>query len=302
MIAYSTMHPGDVTFLDTVESYLKKVGLPANVSPQEKLVIYDQYRDSLYSYDVQCLPRVADKIINSDLDVDNEARALWVAFSHHVMDPIFTSFMMQYLNSRQDYNLNGQIGSLISNVLNKYVEEHTEKDAKKKDKKEESSVPNFEEIRHLEIALEDLLGANAMKIQVRCVNLTHPEALFIASCLAMNNKNTLKELINSDLSITADIFDLLLDPDNIIKASLTLLKADVPSKLTTNQTAFLESLKRWLFDKLDMIPGGKVTLYQYLVGTYGSVKPDVSPYYIQIKDCGGSKPNLLEVAKQIVNK
>lgn len=303
--AYSTAYPGDVTFLDTVESYLRKQGMPAGISPQEKLVLFDQSRDALYSYDVQCLPRIVDKIINADMDIDNEARALWIAFSHHVMDPVFVSFMMKYLTSREDYTLNGQIGALISRVLNKYIEEHMqkEKDKKKdKDKKDDGTVPTFEEIRHLEIALEDLLGSNAARISVRCVNLSHPEALFIASCLAMNNKNTLTELINSDLSITADIFDLLKDPDKMVKNSLLLLKADVPSKLSANQSAFLESLKRWLFDKLDLIPGGKVILYQYLVGTYGSVKPDVSPYYIQIKDCGGSKPNLLEVAKQIVNK
>lgn len=301
--AYSQMYPGDVTFLDTVESYLRKVGIPAAVSPQEKLVIYDQHRDALYSYDVQCLPRVADKILNSDMDIDNEARALWIAFSNHVMDPVFTSFMMQYLSSRKDYVLNGKIGALISRVLDKYVEEHMpkEKDKKKKVDSEETA-PNFEEIRHLEIAMEDLLGANAAKIAVRCVNVSHPEALFIASCLAMDNKGSLKELINSDLSITADIFDLIENPDNMIKSALTLLKADIPSKLSSNQSAFLESLKRWLFNKLDHTPGGKIVCYQYLVGVYGSVKPDVSPYYIQIKDCGGSYPSLLEVAKQIVNK
>ena len=75
-----------------------------------------------------------------------------------------------------------------------------------------------------------------------------------------------------------------------------------PTKPTANQSAFLESLKRWVFRMLDTIPGGTTVGYQYLVGVYGSVKPDVSPYYIQIKDCGGSYPSLLEVAKQIVNK
>lgn len=305
-MVYSQMYPGDVNFLDSVDTYLQKIGVPRGISPQERLTIAEQARTSLYSYDVQCLPRIADKILEADMETDQEARALWLAFQHHVMDPVFIQFTMQFLFARNDPSLNGKIGALLSKFLNKYVEEHLtkkdDKDKKGKDKVEEKA-PNFEEIKHIEAAVEELLGRTANSIQVECGNLTHPEALFIAACIAMNSQKTIKEILDADIPITADLFtNLHVNPGNLVTGSLTLLKADVPTKPTANQSAFLESLKRWVYTKLDTIEGGSTVCYQYLVGVYGSVKPDVSPYYIQIKDCGTMYANLLPVAKQIVNK
>lgn len=308
MLAYSQLYPGDVTFLDSLESYLRKLNVSAYATPQERLTITEQARSSLYSYDAQCLPRVAEKILEADMEVDQEARGLWIAFSNHVMDPIFVDIMMQFLRSRNDPALNGMIGALLSKVIDKHISANWSEDKKKKDKKlkdaaeTDDALPDFEEVKHIQAAIEELLGPTANSIQVRCGNLTHPEALFIASCLAMNSQKTLKEILATDLPITADIFGNLRDPDPVIKGSLKLLKADIPTKPTANQTAFLESLKRWIYTMLEKIPGGTTVCYQYLVGVYGSVNPDVSPYYIQIKDCGTMYTNLLTVAKQIVNK
>lgn len=298
-MVYSQQYPGDVNFLDSIDSYMRKIGVPMNLSPQERLTITEQARNTLYSYDVQCLERVAVKILESDLETDNEAKGLWIAFKNHVMDPIFVQIMMQYLYTRNTPTINGRIGALLSRVVDQYVEEHW--DPKKKGNKDEA-VPTFEEIDHIKAAIETLLGQTANNLQTKCGNLNHIEALFIAACLAMNSKDTISEILRADTAITADIFKDLTDPDPIIRASLKLLKADVPTKPTKNQEAFLESLKRWIFDKLNDIPGGDTVLYQYLVDVYGSVKPDVSPYYIQIKDCGTTRTHLLTVAKQIVNK
>lgn len=304
MLAYSQTYPGDVTFLDSLESYMRKLNVSPMASPQERLAITENARSTLYSYDVQCLPRVTDKILEADMESDQEARGLMIAFRNHVMDPMFVNIMIQFLRTRNDSALNGRIGALLSKVVDKYIEEHWKKDDKKsKDKdKSETGTPDFDEIKHIQAAIEELLGPTANAIQVRCGNLTHPEALFIASCIAMNSQQTLKEILKYDLPITADIFGNLTDPDPIIRGSLTLLKADVPSKPTANQSAFLESLKRWIYTMLEKIPGGTTVCYQYLVGVYKSVSPDVSPYYIQIKDCGTMYTNLLTVAKQIVNK
>lgn len=304
---YSQMYPGDVNFLDSVESYLRKIGVPNGVSPQEKLAITESARNTLYSYDVQCLPHISEKILNADMEVDGEARALWIALCNHVMDPAFISIMMQFLQARNDSKVNGLVGALLSKVLDRYLTEHW-KNAKKDDKKDgkkdakngDNTTPDFEEVKHIQAAVESLLGATAAKVQTSCGNLTHPEALFIAACLAMNSQDSIKEILRSDLPITADIFQLLEPPDNIVRGAVLLLKADVPTKPTNNQSAFLESLKRWTYDKLNGI--STTQAYQWLVDVYGSMKPDVSPYYIQIKDCGTSKSNLLQVAKQIVNK
>lgn len=307
-MVYSQMYPGDVNFLDSVDTYLQKTGVPRGITPQERLAIAEQARTSLYSYDVQCLPRIAQKILESDLETDREANALWIAFQHHVMDPVFVQFTMQYLNTRSDVTINGQVGALLSKVVEQYLTEHwqkkDEKDAKKKDKEEPKATPDFQEIKHIQVAIEQLLGTTANAIQVECGNLTHTEALYIAACIAMNSKETIKEILRSDLAITAELFTNIhmTNVGNMVTAALRFLKADIPTKPTANQSAFLESLKRWVYKMLDSVDGGSTVCYQYLVDVYGSVKPDVSPYYIQIKDCGTSYPNLLPVAKQIVNK
>ena len=298
---YSSMYPGDANFLDTVDSYLAKIGVPANIPPHERLAIHEQARNALYSYDVQCIPRIADKILNADMTLDQEARALWIAFSHHTMDPSFVKIMMDYLSSRSDLILNGKIGALLSKVLEEFFKTHAPKNEKQKNS-EEATTPEYDEIKHIQIAMEALLGSSASAIQATCGGLSHYEALFIAACLAMNSKETIKEILKSDLSVTANIFDSMMDPDRLVKGALYLLKSEVPSKPSKNQTAFLDSLKRWAFTKLDKIPGGQAVCYQYLVGVYGSVKPDVSPYYIQVKDCGTTYPDLIQVAKQLVNK
>lgn len=307
---YSRMYPDDVNFLDSVESYLRKLGVPNGISPQERLAITEQARNTLYSYDVQCMPRIAKKILEADMEVDQEARALMIALYNHALDPNFIAILMEFLRTKNDASLNGIIGAVLTKVLNQYIEDHWKKDNKKDDKKPKDpkeekkpeATPDFEEIKHLQAAIERLLGDTANTVQVSCGNVTHPEALFIAACIAMNSQESLKEIIRSDLPVTADIFGNLQDPDGIIRGALTLLKADVPSKLTAHQTAFLDSLKRWVYTMLDKIPGGTSMCYSYLVGVYGSVKPDVSPYFIQVKDCGTMYSNLLTVAKQLVNK
>lgn len=313
MVTYSQLYPGDVNFLDTPDTYMQKLGITQFRTPQERLTLTDQSRATLYSYCVQILPRVADKILTADMDSDQEARALWIAFYNHVMDPIFVDIMIQFLRSRSDSSLNGQIGSLLSKVLEKYIKDNKpveekksakdSKDAKEsKEAEEERQNHIFEQIRHIQAAIEELLGGSANTIQVRCGNLTHPEALFIAACLAMNSAKTIKEILDSDIPITADLFDTIRDPNAIIQASLRMLKSEIPTKPTPNQKAFLDSLERWIYNMLNKIPGGATACWQYLVGVYGSVHPDVSPYYIQIKDCGTMYTNLLTVAKQIVNK
>lgn len=306
--AYSQMYPGDVNFLDTVESYLIKSGVQMGLTPQENLAITDQARTALYSYDVQCIPRITDKILNANMDVDPEARALWIAFYNHSLDPIFIKFLMEYLHGRQDAALNGRVGALLTKVLEKYFENklkesQPEKKSDKKDKesKEKKDEVKYEEIEHLQIAIEKLLGSSAIVIEHCCGNITHHEALFVAACIVMNSQTTISEILNSDLPVTADVFNEFTPYDQLVMAALKFPKSEVPTKPTANQTAFLESLKRWVYDKLDSINGGAYKCYQFLVYTYGSVKPDVSPYYIQIKDCGTTKPNLIQAAKQIVN-
>jgi hypothetical protein len=293
---------GSVTFLDSIPSYLKKTGIQIDaMRPEQRLSVLEQARNSLYSYCAQVSPDVAKRILQSDLETDQEAQALMLAMYNHSMDPAFITILMQFLASRNDPSLNGVIGAVLVKVLSQYFETHTPKD---KDKKKDGAQPeiNTSEVKHIQGAVETLLGSMADLIVTTCGNMQHEEALAVAACLAMNNDQTIIELVNSNVPIKATIFDqILANPGGIIQGALLLKKSDLPTKLTPVQTEFLNSLKEWLYDMLDKKPEGSLQLYNYLVSVYGSVKPDLSPYYIQLKDCGTRFTNLIQVAKQISN-
>lgn len=293
---------GSVTFLDSIPSYLKKNGIQIDaMRPEQRLGVLEQARNSLYSYCAQVSPDVAKRILQSDLENDLDARALMLAMYNHSMDPAFITILMQFLVSRNDPSLNGSIGAVLVKVLTHYFDTHTPKD---KDKKKDGSKPDIDtsEVKHIQGAVETLLGSMADLVVTTCGNMQHEEALSVAACLAMNNYQTIIELVNSNVPIKATIFDqVLANPGGIIQGALLLKKSDLPTKLTPVQTEFLNSLKEWLYDMLDKKPEGSLQLYNYLVSVYGSVKPDLSPYYIQLKDCGTRFTNLIQVAKQISN-
>lgn len=292
---------GSVTFLDSLQSYLKKSRIQIDaMRPEQRLSVLDQAKNCLYSYDAQIIGDVAKRILQSDLENDPDAQALMLAMYNHSMDPAFITVVMQYLAARNDPSLNGVVGAVLIKVLGQYYETHTPKDKdKKKDAQPEMDAA---EVRHIQGAVENLLGGMADLIVTTCGNMQHEEALAVAACLAMNNDQTIIELVNSNVPIKASIFDqILANPGGIIQGALLLKKADLPTKLSPVQTEFLNSLKEWLYDMLDKKPEGSLQLYNYLVAVYGSVKPDLSPYYIQLKDCGTRFTNLIQVAKQISN-
>lgn len=303
----------DMIILQSVESYLKTLRTPVIQNPQEKLIVTQQARDYLYSDIVQRVPRVAAYIMAADMETDTIAQGLFMALSKHVLDPVFIDILMQYLMKTNSAEENGIVGALLTKILNKHIESKTKPKpavtappSTKKDKDKDADKKPVEpekidlsDVAHIQRAINTLLGNLADIIITRCGNLTIPEATAIAACIAMNNTDTIKEIVASDLPITAQLFDVVQDPSNLIKASLLLNKADFV-KLSKNQTTFMESLTRWVYDKLNIIP--TQSSYQFLVATYGSIKPDVNNYYIQIKDCGMKYSNLYAVAKQLINQ
>lgn len=299
----------DQVILNSVESYLRNVGAPLPTNPQEKLYVMQSARDALYSDIVQRVPRVAAYIMQNNLEEDQIAKGLFTALCKHAIDPIFIQLLMQYLAQRNDEEENGVTGALLAKIMNKLLDDkkvtakpvQTEKKSDK-DKttavKAEEPTPNTDDIKHIYEAVQCLLGNLASIIATRCGNVTVPEATAIAACIVMNNNDTIKEIMASDLPVSAQIFDIVKDPSNIIKSALNLNKADYV-KLTNNQSNFIETLKKWVYEKLNQIP--TQTSYQFIVAAYGSLKPDVSMKLIQLKDCGTQYSNLLAVAKQIVN-
>ena len=115
----------------------------------------------------------------------------------------------------------------------------------------------------------------------------------------MANNYSIKALIDTNLAVTAKLFDMLdNNGQNKIIVSALNIKKDEFQKLTGNQQAFVDSLKRWIYGKLNSLT--TTTCYQFLVGVYGTIKPtDLSTRLIYIKDCGTSYVNLLQVAKQL---
>lgn len=309
----------DIIILESVDSYLKSINAPMATTPQEKLIITEQARDYLYSEIVRRVPRVAGYLLNADMETNTVAQGLWHALSRHVMDPVFVNLLMQFLSVNNNVDDNGIVGAMLAKMMNKWLEQNWKGDApkpktdaeKKKEAKKDSVIVNTtpvikEEtpkndagpIKHIQAAVNQLLGNLASIICTRCGNLTQYEALGIAACLAMNNKDTITEILASDLPITAQLFDVVFNPTELIRGALLLEKSSV-TKTSTNQQAFLDSLKRWVYDKLNVIP--MLTAQQLLIAVYGGARPDVSKYYIQIKDCGKQYSNLLTVATQMLN-
>ena len=176
----------------------------------------------------------------------------------------------------------------------------TKKDKNKKS--ETSDASDFsnldvEKIAHLQDAVSHLLGPIANIITAKTPNITYTEALAVAAAIATNDQTTLKEIIASELPITADILNIVENPRDLIRAALLLEKKDF-TQVTENQQAFIDSLQRWVFKKLNDIPSNQA--YSFLLWVYGA-KPDTNKYLINVKDCGTSNTNLLTAAKFLTN-
>ena len=308
--------PSDAICLNTVESYLKTLNTPRNLPPEVHLNLVQNARDYLYSEIAQRVPTIAPKILSADLDLDERARALFLALYQHSMDPVFIKILMNYLGTLNKDGKNQTAclvtGALLGRIMNKYITDNTKqttvtttKDNNKKDKKEEvkevttsESTSDFGSIKHIQDAVNMLLGEAANKVAMRCGNLTYAEALSIAACIATNNATTIKEIIASDLPITADVFDIIYNKNELMKAALLLEKKDF-TKLTTNQQKFIDSLERWVFDKLEH-NCTSTQCYNFLLSIYG-VKPDTNKYLINVRDCGTNYSNLLQVVRIMAN-
>lgn len=294
----------DMIILQSVESYLRQLGTQINRTPQETIILTQQARDYLYSDIVRRVPRVAAYLLQADMENDTVAQGLNLSLSKHIMDPVFINLLMQYLNIQNSIDENSITGAYLAKLMNKWIEQNVKTDKPKKEKgekeEETSSANPLEPVMHISNAVDRLLGNIIGMVAAKCPNLTKHQVTAIAACIAMNNNDTIGEVLHSDLPITADVLDIIADPSNILKSALLLEKNDIPAKLSTNQSAFMDSLVRWVYKKLNMIP--TQSSYQFMVAVYGTTSVDVSTKYINPKDCGTQYSNLLTVAKQLINK
>jgi hypothetical protein len=247
------------------------------------------------------------------METDTYAQGLDKSLSRHALDPVFINLLMQYLaksNNREECCITG---AYLVKISTKWIETNVKEEKPAPTKKGEKATEEapkattnkdpLEPIMHIMNAIRALLGGLASYVAVRCNNvLSENQNIAIAACIAMNNKDTLTEIIKSDFPITADIFDvaeLVPDPSNLIRETLLLEQSEIPGKLSTNQQAFVDSLTRWVYKKLNEIPAQAI--YSFLISTYKTNAPKIDTKFINPKSCGTQYSNLLAVAKQIIN-
>lgn len=312
MIHNVRVDDSDAIILQSVESRLKELKVPMNMSPQEKIAATQQVRDYLYSDIVKRVPRVVRYIMAANLETNDVARGLNIALNRHAMDPAFVDLLLQYLGEYNNADDNAIVGAYLCQVIDKFIESNTKAststDKKKiaKAKAENTSNDNndvdnttididTEQIMHLHKAVKHLLGDIIAVVETRCVNLNSIQSMAVASFIAMDNNDTIYRILEADLPVTASIFDVLTYPGNIIKSALLIEKEKVVKAMSDNQKRFLESLKKWVYNKLDIIPAQQC--YIFITSVYGTCMPDANKYYIQLKDCGKQYSNL----KTVVN-
>ena len=310
---YAQITDSDKVILHSLDSYLRAIQMPTNLSPDQLLIFKEQARWQLYSDIAQRVPRVVSYIMSENLETNQTALGLYKSLYHHCLDPKFVDIVMQQLLKTNNANDNAIVGAFMAKIVSKYLDQKEAEMAKAKadEKPKKGEKPTHEpkeqvnmdgsEVAHLYDAVKKLLGSMANAVSIRCGNLDEGDALSIAACIAMNSQCSITEIINSNMSVTADVFDILENPSEVIRGALLLKKSDF-TKLTTEQDAFIQSLKRWVYRRLNQL--NTQVIYQFLVSAYGTMRLDkdqANKYLIFLKDCGTNYSNLLIVAKQIIN-
>lgn len=288
-----TLMNSDDVCLETVESYMRKMGAPIPRTPQEELEIKQYYRDMLYSDIANRLPRVSAYLMENN---DDKAKGLSLALSRHAMDKFFVNIVMQRLATNgflEDAHL---VGALFITIVNNYFETH--KSTSKKDEEvEEQNKKNVKETSHLMEAINVLLKDIIVRVKEICPGLNEQiEVPAVAGAIAVNNQSTLDELMNFKKQLTADIFEIYTDPDKIIRNAL-LMKKNNYLNLNATQKKFVDTLKDFVFKKLDELD--MTQSYSYLLSVYQDYKPKTAEYLICITDVSKAQyPNLHEVVAQ----
>jgi len=305
----------DIVVLQSLESYMASRNVtPNTVRQDEYLRFYETCRDTFYSDIAQRTSRIV-AFINSKPETDDQAKALKLALCQHMRDPIFLQILTKQMERENNPVSRGLVGSMICAAIAQYREEMERKDKldaeaakanKKKDEKVEPVKSNLDEnvcVQMSNVAM-NLLGEVYAYVDRNCVGLGVGDKIAIAAYLAMGNELTVSSLIDSDLPITADILnEPMLTHDNdrlprVYAGILRLQKADYV-KLSVNQTKFVESLTKWIYDRLNSLDMN--LCLQLLVYAYGSAFPAdyVKTCLIQTKDCGTQYPNLLQVTRSM---
>lgn len=306
----------DRIVLESPESFKKKKGIYPAANPADAINQDIVFKNELYSRIAERMPAYALNILSPDNEDNGFVKALGEAITQHIIDPAFISILLQSLEQRHDPDApkaRGVVGALLIDLVTDYIAKgssekaKTSDDSDKKKKKEEDTIDEklhadtAEARRAAHILLDDL----SREVKDVCAELEDHEALLIAGCIAVGGPIALKRIIAMDYPVTADVFNIVMY-DNEVYQSLIIaalrLEADKYTKISANQKAFIESLKRWVFTNLNNLTNPHL-IYDKLVAAYGSQKPEnTKKYLIQVMDCGTSYGYLLSVARQLIVK
>lgn len=292
--------PSDAVIINTVESYMEECHVTMPSSPQQKLYYQEISRDKFYSDIARRMPRVAAHLLTDGEDSDL-AKGLNKALPNHCMDSRYIDILMQFLKkhgSTADCHI---VGAYLVSVADRYFVKHPVKDDKKNpDAVVKAKSDIAKTIAHITNAAALLLHDLKEAVEAFCPGFEQSNSIAIAAALAFENETTLKELIHSDLPVTADVLKVYSKPDRIIISALKLKKKDF-AKLTKNQETFVESLKKFVFTKLNSIEA--YTCFDFLCRIYNSTSPDFNEYLICGTDALKSEyPSLVDAYKEFKTK
>lgn len=300
----------DKVVLENVESFLRTQGIRLSADPKERIFQETRGKEALYSEIVRRLSRVCRFILDAD-DDSSAAKALNYALSNHVDDPAFTSVVEQYFRSSgESIEQRGCVGALFTSYLSeklskrKPIDTKADKETKEATKKANEQIE--ESVVHINACIKNLLGPVVDEISNVTTNLDEHQILAVAAAVAMDCEQTYENILDSDIPVTADVFtpNIVRDPSRLVRAAL-LMSKDKYSKYTSkNQKEFLESLKRWVYNKLNILSPHQC--YDFLAGTYQKTKfkkddKSADVLFINVRDCGTKYTNLLTASKILLD-
>ena len=304
--------------LDNVQSYMERRRIYPSSSASENIMQENVFRMQLYSEIAELMPTYAWYVLTHVDAEDDFTKGIREALTHHIQDRQFVDIVLQYLNGIRDTDAPKQkamVGALFIDTITRFMNSVSANaststdDAKKKDKKDEkkNELTKEEEealaiVEPARIAAANLLGGLTDNIKAVCPEISDTDAMFIGGCRLMDGQTCIKNIYEYNIPITADVFNVVIDDaetfESILRGAL-LLEASAFQKNGSNQKAFIDSLKRWVYSSLNMVTD-PVKLHRFLTRTYQSLQPNDQTYLIHLRECGPTYGYLLNVAKQVI--
>lgn len=300
----------DKVVLENPESFLRTQGISLSADPKERIFQETRAREALYSEIVRRLSRVCRFILDAE-EGSVAAKELKYALFNHVDDPAFTTVVNQYFNSStESLEQRASVGAIFTSFMAEKLSKKKPIDPKAdKETKEAVKAANDkieEDIVHIDACVKNLLGPIVTEVRNVTTNLKDNQILVVAAAIAMNCEQTYENILDSDIPVTADVFtsNIVRDPSRLVRAALLMSKDKYSKYASKNQKEFLESLKRWVYNKLNVLAPHKC--YDFLAATYQKtrIKKDdkvTDVLFINIRDCGTKYTNLLTASKILLD-